>query len=59
MVRLTALERRRLKDQNGVPILRALGAHMKRFLPVLVLVAAVSALAGAQTFIAFKVVVLW
>ena len=33
---------------------------MKRLLPALVLVATVSALvAGAQTFIAFKVVVLW
>lgn len=31
---------------------------MKRLLPVLALVA-ISALAGAQTFIAFKVVVLW
>jgi hypothetical protein len=32
---------------------------MKRFLPLLALIAAASALAGAQTFIAFKVVVLW
>jgi hypothetical protein len=31
---------------------------MKRLVPVLALVAT-SALAGAQTFIAFKVVVLW
>jgi len=59
VVRLTALEGRSLNDQNGVPILRALGAHMKRLLPVLAFVAAASVLAGAQTFIAFKVVVLW
>ncbi len=32
---------------------------MKRLLPVLAIVAAASALSGAQTFIAFKVVVLW
>ena len=32
---------------------------MKRLLPLLALVAAGSALAGAQTFIAFKLVVLW
>ena len=32
---------------------------MKRLLPVLAIVVATSVLAGAQTFIAFKVVVLW
>jgi hypothetical protein len=32
---------------------------MKRLLPLLAIVAASSALAGAQTFIAFKLVVLW
>jgi hypothetical protein len=32
---------------------------MKRLLPVLAVVAAAAVLAGAQTFIAFKVVVLW
>jgi|SoimicmetaTmtLPC_FD_contig_101_104538_length_1932_multi_2_in_0_out_0_2 hypothetical protein len=32
---------------------------MKRHLPLLALVAASALVAGAQTFIAFKVVVLW
>jgi hypothetical protein len=32
---------------------------MKRLFPLVALVMACSALAGAQTFIAFKVVVLW
>ena len=32
---------------------------MKRLLPLFAIVAGASALAGAQTFIAFKLVVLW
>ena len=32
---------------------------MKRHLPLFALVAALALVAGAQTFIAFKVVVLW